>query len=107
MSDERKKQISITIDIDVLEKIDIIAERENRSRSAIISMLLSEIVDKHIPHVIREAIIPDMSFEEFLKQHPDTKVMFEAAPPEQQDVARKRWEKMRRETHGEKVRENE
>ena len=99
-TEERKKGISITLDIELLAKIGIIAEKKSLSRSAAISMLLSEVVNKHIPHVLREAVVPDVSFEEFLKQHPDSAVLYETAPLEQKEAARRRWEKMRRETHG-------
>lgn len=96
MREKQKQQLSITLDKELVEKIDEMAEKMHKSRSDTINMLVKVAVKISGGGKLTEATKPIRkfnSFKEYLDANPQMKAIFNAMPPNQQQKWQENWEK--------------
>jgi len=91
------KQVCFTADDGLVEKLDFISENSAMSRSQICNEFLKYAVAKFGSGRLTEGFRPVKkfeSFEEYLSENPQIRVIFESMPSDQQLKWRENWKKI-------------
>ena len=89
-----KKPVSLTLDEDLIQKVDELARKTGRSRSDTVNMFLKVAVEAYGVPLHEGVPIPKYTtFEGYLRNHPEVKVIFDALPENQQQKVKENWKR--------------